>query len=371
MNDLFPFFVMIDRDLFITAVGKSIAKLGFTKAGDPFFDHFTIERPLQTSSFADIRRQSSALFILNTQEAIGLKFRGQMYFDESNEQLVFLGSPLINSFDDLKGVDLTLNDFALHDNINQFLFTTQMLISSLKDSKNIELRLEKSNQDLKQKNDELQDLAHILSHDLKSPIRGILSLAEFMQDDIDHDKLDELPFYIKTIKERIVRMNSLIEGVLDFSKIGIEKSKKESIDLNELVQTVFMDTITHENIEYNIKTPLPTIHNVRVLFVQLFSNLISNAVKHNDKTPGVITIDYKEWKDFHEFSIEDNGPGISEKYHEKIFKLFQTLQAGDKMESTGVGLSIVKKIITLLNGSIKVESKVDEGTTFYIKIPKT
>ncbi|MBL4604095.1 MAG: hypothetical protein JKY02_00050 [Flavobacteriaceae bacterium] len=149
MDDLFPFFILIDTDMRIVRVGKSITKLGLVKTGDNFFSNFTVERPMQTTSFEDIKRQSSALFIIEVHKDIGFKFRGQMYYDTSNDQLFFLGSPLINSFDDLKEVDLTLTDFAVHDNINQFLFTMQMLVSSLKDSKNIADRLEKSNQNLK------------------------------------------------------------------------------------------------------------------------------------------------------------------------------------------------------------------------------
>ncbi len=370
MDDLFPFFIIIDREMSVSAMGRSMSKLGLINEGDHFFDHFTIERPLQTRSFSEIKRQTRSLFILKMKEEIALKFRGQMYYDESNDQVAFLGSPLINSFDDLQGIDLSLNDFALHDNINQFLFTNQMLLSSLKDSKEIELRLKEMNQNLKQKNEELQDMAYILSHDLKSPIRGILSLAEFMQEDIDQNRLDELPFYVNTIKERTIRMNKLIDGVLNFSKIGIEKSKKEVIDLNELVHTVFADSVSRQGFKYEIKSTLPTIHNVRVLFVQLFSNLISNAEKHNDKPQGMIAIDYRELQEIYEFSISDNGPGISEKYHKKIFKLFQTLDSDYKLENTGVGLSIVKKIITLLGGSIRVESTINKGTTFIIGIPK-
>ncbi len=354
----------------INQVGKSISKLGLGKIGDSFFDHFTVERPRDTASFEEIKRQHCALFIVEVHKKIGFKFRGQMYYDASSDQLYFLGSPLLKSFDDLKEVSLTLTDFALHDNINQFLFSMQMMISSLKDSKNIADSLEKSNLVLKQKNEELQNFAYILSHDLKTPIRGVLTLAEFMQEDIENNQMEEVNSHIEDIKRRVIRMNSLIEGILDFSKIGMLKSKKEKIDLNELVHEIFEDAITKENIVCTIKTKLPTIHNVRVLFVQLFYNLISNAVKHNDKEEGSITIDYNASKDFHEFSVADNGPGIAKNYHDKIFKLFQTLNEDDEIDSTGVGLSIVKKIITVLNGTITLESKINTGTTFYIKIPR-
>ncbi|MDG1572477.1 ATP-binding protein [Robiginitalea sp. M366] len=371
MDDLFPFFILMDREARIVRVGRSMAKMGLVQAGDDFFEDFTVERPLQTATFQDILRQRGSLFILNPRRELGFKFRGQMYADGARDQIYFLGSPLIHSFDDLRQVDLGLNDFALHDNISQFLFTTQMHLSSLKDSRNIATRLEKTNQDLQQKNTELQDFAHILSHDLKSPIQGILSLTEFMQQDMALNKLDELPFFLQTIQERVIRMNSLIEGILEFSKIGLEKSKKEDIDLNALVRDAFTDILPPEGFTYRIADTLPTVHNIRVLYVQLFSNLISNAVKYNDKVQGEITIGYEEGLDFHAFRVSDNGPGISESYHEKIFELFQTLNPADQIQGTGVGLSIVKKIVTLLEGSIRVESKVGEGTTFLIRLPKS
>jgi len=371
MDALFPFFILIQKDMKIVRVGRSITKLGLGKIGEPFLNHFTVERPRETNTFEEIKRQDCALFILEVHDKIGFKFRGQMYYDAPNDQLYFLGSPLLKSFDDLKEVELILTDFALHDNINQFLFSMQMMISSLKDSKNIADSLEKSNRVLQQKNEELQNFAHILSHDLKTPIRGVLTLSEFMQEDIENNQMDEVNSHIEAIKRRVIRMNGLIEGILDFSKIGMLKSKKESIDLNVLINEIFEDAITKENIVCTIKTKLPIIHNVRVLFVQLFSNLISNAVKHNDKEQGGITVDYEASKDFHEFSVADNGPGIAKSYHEKIFKLYQTLNEDEEIDSTGVGLSIVKKIITVLNGTITLESKLNEGTTFYIKIPNS
>jgi signal transduction histidine kinase len=370
MNSLFPFYILINRDLTVDAMGKSITKLKIIKKGDPFFNIFTIERPLQTKNFNAIKRQKSALFIFHLNNDNESKFRGQIYCDEQNDQLCFLGSPLVQSLDELKNLNLTLTDFALHDNISQYLFALQMQLSSLKDSKNFADKLKKSNNQLKQSNNELQDFAYMLSHDLKSPLRGINSLAHFIEDDINNNNLSDLSSHIKTIKGRVARMENLINGVLDFTKIGMQKSKKEKINLNDLVRIIFEEGLTDENIVFNIESELPTIYNIQVLFIQLFSNLISNSIKYNDKQQGLISIGYKESNKFHEFSIKDNGPGIPKKYHDKIFQVFQTLNSKDVIESTGVGLSIVKKIITFLNGSIWLESKIDEGTTFYFNIPK-
>lgn len=354
----------------INETGRSIAKLEVVKKGEFFFNSFTIERPLQTSTFNAIKRQKSALFILHVNRDDKFKFRGQMFYDDLNDQLCFLGSPLVQSLDDLKSVNLRLTDFALHDNISQFLFALQMQLSSLKDSKNIADKLEKSNNQLRQINNELQDFAHILSHDLKSPLRGISSLVHFIEEDINNNNMEDLATHIETIKGRVNRMEKLIEGIMDFTKIGMLDSKNELIDLNDLVNAIFKETITDENIVLNIKTKLPIIFNIRVLFVQLFSNLISNSIKYNDKKQGLILVGYKELKGFHKFSIKDNGPGIEKKYHKKIFQAFQTLNSKDVIESTGLGLSIVKKIMTSLEGSIWVKSKMNEGTTFHLKFPK-
>ena len=372
MNDLFPFFIRFNRKMAIVSLGKSVTKLGITVTGGDFFDQLDIERPLQVHGFEDVLKNTRSLFIVRVRKS-GIKMRGQMYFDAPSDSLAFLGSPLVQSFEDLKGTELSLNDFAIHDNINQFLFTTQMLNSSLADSKKIELRLQQVNQDLRQKNTELEDMAHVLSHDLKSPIRGILTLAEFIEGDIAEQDYWAVPQHIATIKGRAERMYHLIEGVFAFSKIGIEKAEAEPVDLNTVVADVLADNrdaLTDRTIEAAIRNSLPTVTGVRVLLVQLFSNLIGNAVRHNDKSEIRIAVDCREFDDAYEISVADNGPGIEQRYHGKIFEIFQTLSVDEKNQTTGVGLSIVKKIVGLLKGSVRLESEMGAGTTFFVTLPK-
>ena len=226
---------------------------------------------------------------------------------------------------------------------------------------------------LSEQNKELEHFAYVISHDLKAPLIGIHSLASFIEEDLDSNK-KAVSNHLEILKDRVSKMESLIEGILEFSKIGMIKSKKQAINLNNLVVDVFKNLNSPDEFEFKLINKLPTILGVESLFIQLFSNLISNAIKFNDKKNGYIHIDYKDLGEDHEFSIKDNGPGISSDYHEKIFVVFQTLNSDESSNSyknTGIGLSIVKKIVTNLNGSILLKSEQGNGSNFIVRIPKS
>lgn len=232
---------------------------------------------------------------------------------------------------------------------------------------NLRLKLLK---ELELKNKELKDFAYIVSHDLKAPLRGISSLAEWLAADYS-DKLDkDGNEQLKLLLNRVKRMHNLIDGILHYSKIGHVKEDKQQVDLNKLMEEI-IDTINPpENVNIDVMNKLPTVLFEPTRIGQVFQNLISNAVKYMDKPEGKITIDYNEDDNFWTFSVADNGPGIEDKYHDKIFQIFQTLNPRDEVESTGIGLTIVKKIIDSYGGKIWLESKPGEGTTFFFTNPK-
>ena len=230
--------------------------------------------------------------------------------------------------------------------------------------------LKEKNEMLESQNIELEHFAYIVSHDLKAPLRAISTLSAFIDEDLRANKNEEVYSHLDTMNTRIQRMENLIEGILDFSKIGMTKPEKEVFDLNIIVNEIYENIYAPEHFEFKVVTPLPSITGTKTLYIQMFSNLISNAINYNDKSKGVLKITYKELQNSHIFSISDNGPGIAKKYHQKIFIAFQTLNSKDTVESTGIGLSIVQKIITHLNGSIKIESAENEGAKFVIDIPK-
>jgi len=223
--------------------------------------------------------------------------------------------------------------------------------------------------DVESINRELKDFAYIVSHDLKAPLRGIKSLAEWISADYA-DKLDENGReQMKMLQDRVERMHNLIEGVLQYSRVTCDEGQRAWVNLNELVPQVINSIAPPENVSIRIANELPTISFDPTRITQVFQNLLGNAVKHTDKPQVQVTIWCAEEDGCWKFSVCDNGPGIDEKHFERIFQMFQTLSAHDEVESTGVGLTIARKIVEMYGGKIWVESKLGEGSTFYFTIP--
>jgi signal transduction histidine kinase len=230
--------------------------------------------------------------------------------------------------------------------------------------------LEDAYRKLEDANQELRDFAHIVSHDLKAPLRGIRTVCDWILTD-SADKLGkEGKEQMNLLLSRVERMHNLIGGVLQYSKVGCMEEKKELIDLNEIISEVIDMIGFPENIKLSIEEELPVIECGQIKIMQVFGNLLGNAVKHMDKPQGHVIISYVEEDGFWKFSIADNGPGIEEKHFERIFRMFQTLKPRDKFESTGIGLTVVKKIVESYGGRIWVESKLGEGSVFYFTFPK-
>jgi len=223
---------------------------------------------------------------------------------------------------------------------------------------------------LESANKELKDFAYVVSHDLKAPLRGIKTLTSWIS--TDHaDKLDEDgKQQINLLAGRVDRMNNLIEGILEYSKVGRIREETVRVNLNELVPQLVDLLAPPENITVIIESELPVINFEKTRIAQVFQNLLSNAIKFMDKPQGQIRIGCTEDDGFWKFSVADNGPGIDEKYFDKIFQIFQTLAPRDELESTGIGLTLVKKIIELNNGTIWVKSAPSQGTTFFFTLPK-
>jgi signal transduction histidine kinase len=208
----------------------------------------------------------------------------------------------------------------------------------------------------------------VVSHDLKSPLRSIHALISWIKEDNEKEFNDQTKEYLKLIEDKVEKMDYLIQGILTYSKVESNKVVSEKIDLNKVVQNILEIIHIPKNIHVTICNTLPSLQTDRFRMQQLFQNLISNAVNYCDKEEGLIEVASREEGDNYIFSIKDNGPGIAQKYHNKIFELFQSFSKEEK--STGIGLSIVKRIVDNYNGAIWMESTVGVGTTFFIKLPK-
>lgn len=230
--------------------------------------------------------------------------------------------------------------------------------------------LEKQTVELKNANQELNDFASIVSHDLKAPLRAIGSLASWISTDYAGQFDDEGREQMSMLVARVKRMHELIDGILQYSRVGRIREKMVDIDLNKIVEEVLDMIVPPENIKITVENNLPTIHCERVRITQVFQNFLSNAIKYMDKPEGKIIIGCEDDGKFWKFHFKDNGPGIEEKYYNRIFQIFQTLNPRDKVESTGVGLTLIKKIVEMYGGQVWVESVYGEGSVFYFKFPK-
>lgn len=218
------------------------------------------------------------------------------------------------------------------------------------------------------KNKELVQFAYITSHDLKTPLRGISSLASFIELDLKSGETEQVYQHIEILQQQVERLENLINGILHYSMIG--KITIQPINLNKLLTEEFKNYQNLKNVIISKNDNLPIINGDKTQLSQVFSNLIGNAIKYNDKELCKINISITEGKKFYKIVIEDNGPGIPKEFHEKIFEVFQTLQEQDSNDSTGIGLSIVQKIIKKHQGSIRVASNGQLGTKFIISYPK-
>lgn len=219
---------------------------------------------------------------------------------------------------------------------------------------------------LEERNEELNNYAHIVSHDLKSPLRNMDALVSWLKEDHIKDFSEDSLKYIELISENISRMESLVSGILEYSTIGIKNFKMSKIDLNTILKDVINHIYIPKNINITVLDDFPSVIGDTHRLQQLFQNLISNSIKYNDKEAGEIEVGFMKTDETYVYYVKDNGKGIEEKYHLKIFNVFQKLES-DK-NSTGIGLSIVEKIIDRYGGKIWLTSKLKKGTTFFFTL---
>ena len=217
-------------------------------------------------------------------------------------------------------------------------------------------------------NDELQEYAHIVSHDLKSPLRSIDALVTWLRED-NKDKLGEESLgHLDLIQSTLEKMEQLIYDVLNYSSVSADNNENEIVDLDTVVNDLIDIISDPEHIQIFVKHKLPKVKGDRTKLQQLFQNLLGNAIKFTDKPEGQIEVGVTKKSHSFQFYIKDNGIGIDEKYHDKIFNIFYALNKNK--ESSGIGLSLVKKIVELHEGKVWFESQLDIGTTFYFTLKK-
>ncbi len=291
----------------------------------------------------------------------------QHYRDTGEKRVIGIGREVVAQRKDGTSFPIELAVSEMHVG-GRRLFTG--LVHDISQRKEAEMHQEKLIRELESANEELKNFAYVVSHDLKAPLRGIGSLADWLVADQAARLDDEGREYLRLITQRVRRLDGLIDGILEYSRVGRIRESIVTVDLNPLLQAVVDSLAPPAHIIITVADALPTIRAEKTRIQQVFQNLLSNAIKYMDKPQGKIRVDCVPAGDEWEFSISDNGPGIDVRHHKRIFQLFQTLAPRDKVESTGVGLALVKKIVEMYEGRIWLESKPGEGSTFFFTLPK-
>jgi len=304
--------------------------------------------------------------VLEGEEADSIEIRYEVIDDFAEDQNGEYSAWVKVHFFGSENIDGKIDQiFILQEDITKRI-NAQIKLIELNNS--LERRVKMRTEELEKINNELRDFAYVVSHDLKAPLRGITQVSSWLYEDY-HDKLDdEGKQMLDLILDRSKKMEILINGILEYSRAGRKVRDYEKVDLNLVLSETLK--IFNEIKNYEVKTDhLPVISAEKIKMEQIFQNLISNSVKYMDKDNPKIVIRTFEKDGYQVFKFCDNGCGIAEKYHKKVFEMFQTLDTSDKNRSSGIGLAIVKKIIENYGGNIELKSEIGKGTCISFGLP--
>ncbi len=220
----------------------------------------------------------------------------------------------------------------------------------------LERERDRQRQELERSNADLEEFAYVASHDLKAPLRAISHLAEWIREDIMPAPDTETAANLDLLQGRVGRMRRLLDGLLAYSRIGREHASVETVDIEELLQDIIALLAPPPGFTVAWEGGPALLRTQRVAIQVVLENLIANALKHHDHAEGRIVVSMRMLDGLAEFRVSDDGPGIHDRFHERIFVIFQTLASRDDIESSGIGLAIVKRRIEHHGGRIRIES---------------
>ena len=216
--------------------------------------------------------------------------------------------------------------------------------------------------ELKRSNEELESFARAAAHDLMSPLRAIKGLVSFIREDAEDQLPEVCRGHIEKLEARTMRMQHLLESSLAYARVGMHEGRPEPSDWREIIQDAVQNLNVPSQVNIDVSSKGCSLDCRRVALRQVFHNLVNNAIKHHDGPKAAIAIDAHAGPEFVEFTVTDDGPGISPKYHETVLRPYATLRRKDEIEGAGMGLAIVKKAVEQRGGRLTIESDGKRGT---------
>lgn len=229
---------------------------------------------------------------------------------------------------------------------------------------------EAANLELKSSNADLEQIAYVASHDLRSPLRAIENLSEWLEQDLEGTLPPESAKHLQLLRGRTRRMEALLDALMKYSRAGRIKAAINTVNTAEMISEIANSLDVSERFTLSLGN-LPRLTTATIPLQQVIYNLIDNAMKHHDMEHGTITVTSVCRGDFVEFSVADDGPGIPEQFREKVFVMFQTLKPRDEVEGSGVGLALVRKWVEYYGGSVRICSALPRGTEIKFTWPIT
>ena len=234
-----------------------------------------------------------------------------------------------------------------------------------------EADLRRQAQELERSNQELDEFAYIASHDLKTPLRGIDNLSKWIADDAKDVLSEASREHLRKLRQRISRLDRLLDDLLQYSRAGQQMGDVMPIQTGPLVRSVVELLTPPAGFVVRVADNMPQLTTYKTPLEVVFRNLINNAIKHHDRAEGHIEVSASTQGRLVEFTIRDDGPGIPAEYHDRIFRMFQTLKPRDEVEGSGIGLAVVKKLVERQGGQVTVESHSGRGTAFRFTWPSS
>jgi len=262
-------------------------------------------------------------------------------------------------------VEVGLNPIETEDGIKVL-----SAITDISERVKANIKLVEHHKELERSNKELATFAYVASHDLKSPLRGIFQISQWIEEDLRNSASASIPAHMNLLRGRLNRMEHLLDDLLAYSRAGRLEGGLSQIDLGILAKNIFEMQAPPDGFKLLLANDLPIFTTLATPLEQVLRNLFTNAIKHHDRKVGTIKLDCERKDKYHyEFSVTDDGPGIPSEYHERVFVMFQTLRPRDEVEGSGMGLALVKKIVETYGGHASIVSTGIRGTSIRFTWP--